>query len=56
MHFYKAARSQMQLSLSLCDRIEDWLYAVAVLMGYTLLRGRPFVVSPFEFSGTLCSS
>lgn len=50
-HFYASAREQMQLSLSLCDRIEDWLYTVAILIGYLLLRGRPRGVSTIGLPG-----
>ncbi|KAF8316538.1 hypothetical protein DL93DRAFT_2111194 [Clavulina sp. PMI_390] len=40
-HFYQAARRQMQESLSLCDRLDDWFYTSLLLLGYGLLRTSP---------------
>lgn len=43
-HFYRSARAQMQQSLSLCDRIEDWMYTTVLLINYMVFRGRPLGV------------
>lgn len=39
-HYYKAAREEMQLSLSLCNRMEDWFYTTVLLQGYLLRHAR----------------